>query len=114
MQLYGCKQAARNWFKHLRNGLHNQGFQQSKTDCCLFLRKDCIIVVYVVDCLIFSQSNDVINRVIKDLSSTFILQDEGDVSAFLGVQISKNTSTKTVTLTQPGLIQQVLDDEGIM
>ncbi len=68
----------------------------------------------MVDCLIFSQSNDVINRVIKDLSSTFILQDEGDVSAFLGVQISKNTSTKTVTLTLPGLIQQVLNDEGIM
>jgi hypothetical protein len=35
--LYGCKQAARNWFKHLTDGLINQGFTQSKTDSCLFL-----------------------------------------------------------------------------
>jgi hypothetical protein len=34
--LYGCKQAARNWFKHLTAGLIEEGFTQSKTDCCLF------------------------------------------------------------------------------
>jgi hypothetical protein len=39
--------------------------------------------------------------------------DEGDVSAFLDVQIQKDTSTKTVHLTQPGLIEQVLKDVGI-
>lgn len=38
--------------------------------------------------------------------------DEGDVSAFLDVQIQKDTSTKTVHLTQPGLIEQVLKDVG--
>jgi hypothetical protein len=111
--LYGCKQAARNWFKHLTAGLLKEGFTQSKTDCCLFLRNDCIIVVYVDDCLIFSKSDDTINNLIKQLSSSFILQDEGDVSAFLGVQINKDANTKTIHLTQPGLIQQVINDLGI-
>ncbi len=111
--LYGCKQAARNWFKHLTNGLLNQGFTQSKTDCCLFLRHDCILVVYVDDCLIFARSDDTISSLIQSLSSTFLLQDEGDVSAFLGVQIAKNPLTKTITLTQPGLIQQIINDVGI-
>jgi len=50
---YGCKQAARNWFKLLSEGLHNLGFVQSATDSFLFLRSDCIIVVYVDDCLFF-------------------------------------------------------------
>jgi hypothetical protein len=41
--LYGCKQAAHNWFKHLTKGLLRHGFMQSNTDTCLFLRKDCIL-----------------------------------------------------------------------
>jgi hypothetical protein len=35
------------------------------------------------------------------------------VNAFLGVQINKDACTKTITLTQPALIQQVLQDIGI-
>lgn len=43
--LYGCKQAARNWFRHLTQGLLAEGFKQSKIDPCLFLRQDCIMVI---------------------------------------------------------------------
>jgi hypothetical protein len=71
--LYGCKQAARNWFRHLKDGLLNAGFRQSDTDSCLFLRADCIIVVYVDDCLFFSPDAAVINDVIKRLSETLKL-----------------------------------------
>jgi hypothetical protein len=53
--LHGCKQGAHNWFKHLTKGLWKRGFVQSKTDTCLFLRKDCILVVYVDDCLLLPQ-----------------------------------------------------------
>jgi hypothetical protein len=111
--LYGCKQAARNWYKHLTTGLLNEGFTQSSIDRCLFLRKDCILLVYVDDCLIFSPTNTTIDDLIKSLSTKFLLQDEGDVSAFLGVQVSKDSSTKTITLSQPGLIEQVIRDVGL-
>jgi len=60
--LYGIKQAAHNWFKHLCTGLLQLGFIQSSTDCCLFLRRDCIIVVYVNDCLIFAKDQSTIQR----------------------------------------------------
>jgi hypothetical protein len=35
--LYGCKQAACNWFHHLNQGLLHEGFCQSTNDQCLFL-----------------------------------------------------------------------------
>jgi hypothetical protein len=35
--LYGCKQAARNWFHFLTQGLTSLGFYQSKIDPCLYL-----------------------------------------------------------------------------
>jgi hypothetical protein len=42
----------------------------------------------------------VINTLIKELSKEFLLQDEGDVNAFLGVQIKKDVTKKTITFTQ--------------
>ncbi len=50
--LYGCKQAALNWFLHLQQGLLAEGFTQSKVDPCFFLQKDCLLVIYTDDCLI--------------------------------------------------------------
>ena len=111
--LYGCKQASRNWFLHLTQGLLKLGFCQSTTDSCLFIRDDCILVVYVDDCLIFAEDDTVINDLIKALLADFLLQDEGDVTAFLGVQIRKDPKTKTLILTQLNLIQQILHDVGL-
>jgi hypothetical protein len=112
--LYGCKQAARNWFRHLADELKKQGFRQSSTDSCLFLRENCIIVVYVDDCLFFSPSSQVIDGVITSLSRSLKLKDEGDVAAFLGVNIKKNPNSKTIELTQPGLVDQILRDVGLI
>jgi hypothetical protein len=112
--LYGCKQAARNWFKMLSEGLIAEGFVQSTTDSCLFLCNDCVIVVYVDDCLFFSPKSTTIDTVIASLSKIFKLKDEGDVSAFLGVQITKDSHNRTISFTQPGLINQIIRDVGIL
>jgi hypothetical protein len=45
--MYGLKQAGKNWFDHLRTSLINRGFKQSAIDPCLFIRSNCIIIVYV-------------------------------------------------------------------
>jgi hypothetical protein len=63
--------------------------------------------------LIFSKESSTIDQLIKSLSKIFLLQDEGDVSAFLGVQIQKDKTTKTISPTQPGLIEQVIKDVGL-
>jgi hypothetical protein len=70
--LYGCKQSAHNWFKHLTKGLLHQGFTQSKTYRHLFLPKDCILVVYVDGCLLFAKDSKVIDNLIADLSKNFL------------------------------------------
>jgi len=71
------------------------------------------IVVYVDNCLLFTKDSAFIDSIIADLSKSFLLQDEGDVNAFLGVQIHKDPVTKTITFTQPNLIQKILRDVGI-
>jgi hypothetical protein len=63
------------------------------------------LVVYVDVCLIFAEINT--------LSASYLLQDERDVNAFLGIKINKVTTKKIITLTQPSLIQQILKEVSI-
>jgi hypothetical protein len=38
--------------------------------------------------------------------------NKGDVSAFLGFHVCKDTTMKTIRLPQPGLLEQVIQDVG--
>ena len=38
--IYGLKQASRQWFKHFHDFIHQQGFQQSEVDPCLYTTSD--------------------------------------------------------------------------
>lgn len=68
-----------------------------KIDSCLFLHHNCILVVYVDVCLIFSEQNETIDGLIQALCNYFLLQDGGDVHAFLSIQITKDKATKTIS-----------------
>ena len=108
--LYGYKQAARNWFQHLDAGLKAFGFRQSTIDPCLYLRKDCIMVVYTDDCLIFAPNDTIIDSLIAKLSEIYKLEDQGDVLDYLGLRIEKDSTLKTITMTQTGLIESIIQD----
>jgi len=101
----------------LKKGLLSRGFVQSKIDPCLFIRKDCIIVLYTDDCLFFANDDSTINDLCKCLSTEFLLKDEGNIENFLGINIAHSLDSDgsvTITMTQPGLIDQILDDVGLV
>jgi len=108
--LYGCKQAARNWFAHLNKGLIAMGFTPSKVDPCLYCRHDCILAVYTDDCLIFARQDSTIDELIASLSEIFLLQDQGNIQDYLGIRVTKDNATKTITMQQPSLIESILQD----
>jgi hypothetical protein len=110
--MYGLKQAGHNWYNCLQSELLNMGFRQSTTDKCLFIRMDCIILIYVDDCLIFSPHTAVLDTVIKHLGTTFKITSDLDVSTYLGIDISK-TDQGHLMLRQPGLIGKVITTCGL-
>jgi hypothetical protein len=77
--LYGCKQAARNWFKYLTQGLLKEGFCQSAVDPCHFLQDNCILIVYTDDCNIIAKEDKSIDTLIHNLSTSYQLKDQGSV-----------------------------------
>lgn len=105
--MYGLRQAGNNWFDKLHESLLARGFKQSSIDPCLFIRSNCIIVFYVDDCLLFAKEDSILDSLISSLQSEFNLTTEGDVGAFLGVDI-KRTSDGHIELVQPGLINKII------
>ncbi len=110
--MYGLKQAGNNWFHHLRQSLLDRQFIQSAIDPCLFIRNNCIIIIYVDDCLLFAPSDDILDSLITSLQQDFQLTTEGDVGAFLGIDIVRN-SDGYLELTQTGLIQKIISYCGL-
>jgi hypothetical protein len=101
--LYGLKQAPRTFYEKLIDGLLERGFTQSEIDPCLFMKKDCICVVYMDDTIFAGPDASLLEREIKSLGvkedqceHSFQLRYEGEVGDFLGI------------LTQTGLIEKMI------
>jgi hypothetical protein len=110
--MYGLKQAGNNWFDALKTSLLSMQFHQSDHDPCLFIKNNCLILVYVDDCLIFSKDDAILDSVIDSLHSVFILTSQGSIGAYLGIDIKK-TPSGFIELTQPGLIQKIITTCGL-
>jgi hypothetical protein len=95
--LHGTRQAGQVWNRHLVEGpVNKMKFKQSAVNKCVFYRGTTILLICVDDGILCGPSSDKI-RVIDTC---------------LGVKVSRPTP-ETIDLTQPHLIQQILDDMGM-
>ena len=107
--LYGLADASFNWFQKLCEGLESEGFVKSEIDQCVFIRDDCIILVYVDDMIAISRSNTVLENIVVNLTKkNYILTDEGSLTKYLGVDVQYR-SDGGFELTQPFLIKRIVD-----
>ena len=51
--VYGLKDAGRTWHEHLKQGLLDRHFVQSKVDPCIFYKGTLILLIYVDDVICF-------------------------------------------------------------
>ncbi|KAG7363236.1 reverse transcriptase RNA-dependent DNA polymerase [Nitzschia inconspicua] len=111
--IYGGKDAGRTWYEYLKNRLVDPtklGFTQSKIDDCVFYRGSTVLLVYTDDCIIIDkESQHNVDTLFKELSQHFNVEDEGQLSDYLGVQISMPEQGK-YQFTQPHLIDSILED----
>ena len=109
--LYGLKQAPRNFYQHLKSKLEATGFTCAvDVDPCLFISDNVICLVYVDDSIFVSRDVKYIDEAVQRLrDEAMALEEEDDVAGFLGVLIQRDSKAGTVTLTQRGLIERVLE-----
>jgi hypothetical protein len=107
--IYGQKQAGRVWNQHLTKGLLARGFKQSWFDECVFYKDGCVVLIYVDDTIICGPTKALVDAVVEALATGFDVSDEGDISDYLGVKVERHPQGK-IKLSQPHLIQQIIDD----
>ena len=112
--LYGLRQSPKNWFNFLKSKLEAVGLvPATHIDPCLFISKDnkVICLVYVDDTLFYAQDDKEIDNILDKLRNQegMTLERENDVAGFLGVQMTRDSAKGTITLTQKGLAERIVE-----
>ena len=93
--------------------IEDMGFKCSEMDPCLFVKNNCVVVLYVDDAIIFSKDNAEIERVLQqfpDLQYDF--SRDMMFSSHLSIQI-QNFTNGCIKLLQPPLKSSVIDVMGL-
>ncbi|CAI7900907.1 unnamed protein product [Closterium sp. NIES-54] len=117
LQVYGLRQAPREWHDTLRTTLAALGFAPSTADPSLFLRTDTFlppfyILVYVDDLVFATADTAGLAYVKSELLKRHTCTDLGELRSYLGLQITQDRARRTITLTQSHMVQQVLQRFG--
>ncbi|GKE74427.1 retrovirus-related pol polyprotein from transposon TNT 1-94, partial [Tanacetum coccineum] len=93
--LYGLKQAPRAWYDMLSSFLISQHFSKGAVNPTLFTRQarnDLLLVQIYVDDIIFASTNIAMyNEFSNQMTTKFKMSMMGQMSFFLGLQLSQNT-----------------------
>ena len=112
--LYGLSITPRLWYKHLHDALLKDGFKQCDYDPCLWLKPNMIIFLYVDDCRVAAPNQKDIDDFMERLNKAgFELTQDSDFGEYLEIKFNVNSQDNTITMTQPGLIQKVIEATGM-
>ncbi|KAI3821525.1 hypothetical protein L1987_09093 [Smallanthus sonchifolius] len=108
--LYGLHQAPRAWYETLSKLLLSNGFDRGQIDSTLFITKvggDVLLVQVYVDDIIFGSTNEGMCREFeKVMKSKFEMSNMGELSFFLGLQVSQREDG--IYLHQTKYVQDIL------
>jgi Reverse transcriptase (RNA-dependent DNA polymerase) len=78
-----------------------------------FLQGRSVIVVYTDDTIVTGPDPNKLEQIIRDISSEFEITTEPRMSDFLGVKITKDDRSGTISLTQSHLINSIVSELGL-
>ena len=82
--LYYLKDVGRTWFEHLAEGLEGLGFKPAESDPCIYIRGSNIIILYVDECIIISNSKKEAIAIFKEINNRrYKMSDKGNIEEYL-------------------------------
>ena len=93
--LYGLKQAPRAWYSEIDSYFNNKGFQRSKSEPTLYIKKQgntgiLIVSLYVDDLVFTGNSKKMLDDFKKEMMKKYEMSDLGLLHYFLGYEICQN------------------------
>ncbi|CAI7852765.1 unnamed protein product [Closterium sp. NIES-53] len=115
--IYGLKQAPRAWYHKLEETLLAGGFKKSERDHSLFLLQEkeqfLMLLVYVDDILLFSDSAAIIEHVEEMLEMQFKCSKMGDVKYYLGMHVERDLDKGVLRLHQRNYCEGLAEKYGL-
>ncbi|KRX72276.1 Retrovirus-related Pol polyprotein from transposon TNT 1-94 [Trichinella sp. T6] len=110
--LYCLKQALRAWNKRLNDFLLTLNLQRAEADPCIYVSApgaECRIILrlYVDDGLLCCSILTILKELVKKLDAEFEIT-LGDLSNFVGIEIYRDRSKRTIAIGQKNYIRRVL------
>jgi len=105
--LYGLKQSGRMWNSVIHNFFISEGFKQSQSDHCLYLKHDIIVLLWVDDLIIASSNMSLMNKFKQSLCQNFRMTDLGKLNWFLGMSFVSGKDN--IKVSQTKYVEKILD-----
>jgi hypothetical protein len=122
--LYGLPESAKLWFDHLCKFLISIGYSRSTSDPCLFNKEKynekSTLCIHVDDILHtftgYKLQRELSNHLKKQfINETKVQESKNGIISYLGMAISFNKQSRSISCTMPGYIKDILnmfDDEN--
>jgi hypothetical protein len=112
--LYGLK-VPRQWYKMFDSFMVSQNFLRSEYNHCVYFESlengtFIILVLYVDDMLVASQSMVEINRLKAQLTRMFQMKDLGATKQILGIEVHRDRNNGKLWLSQQNSMEKILDE----
>lgn len=106
--IYGLKKSPRYWNKKFDNFMIQEGFCRSKSDYCLYFKKDIkfYVLLYVDDIILISEDSSEIEKLKNALKENFDMKDMNGVTKYLGINI--NVKEDCIELDQEDYLRSIL------
>jgi len=110
--LYGLKQAPRVWFKTVNAFFADLGFKPGNSDPNLFIRNGVYILLFVDDMLVIGKRSEV-DHVKATIKKKWKCKDLGEAKLFIGFQIQRDRTAKSLRIHQTLYITKLLERLGM-
>jgi len=113
--IYGLKQSPHAWYGRIHQYLLSNSFSRSDADHSLFIHYDrqVILLLYVDDLVLGAPTLNQIDWIRTKLNQEFDMTDLGEIHSFLGLEIERNRSCRTLFLSERQYILRILHDHGM-
>ena len=113
--IYGLKQSPRAWYGRINSFFNSYNFIRSDADHSLFINYDrkVILLLYVDDLVLAAPTADQIDWIRIKLHEEFSMTDLGELKTFLGLEIERNRTRRTLHLSQSRYIERMLANCGM-
>jgi hypothetical protein len=116
--LYGLKQAGRQWKKRLDGIMSELGFEKSVADECLYIKRVdgaivVVVLVYVDDMGVAGPKLKDVVEFKQEIAKRVDVADMGELNFILGIEVTRDRDSRTLTINQTAYIHEVLARYGM-